>query len=230
MTPLQNIDTIVFDILGTLVDHTAGIRHALSKLVTDPAKVDDLVVIWEDHLSVEHQKVIDRERAYVSAETLDREAAQAVLDAAGITSTSAVDGLACAAKQLPGWPDSAEALARLSTKYELIGLSNADASSLLRINSTTDLRWHMALSTELAGTFKPDRPAYQLAIDAARKPANRILMVAAHAWDLRGAQRAGLRTAYLARPTSSPPEPHDNFDIRLSAISQLFTGSSHLRV
>jgi 2-haloacid dehalogenase len=46
-------------------------------------------------------------------------------------------------------------------------------------------------------------------------------MVAAHAWDLRGAQEAGLRTAYVARPVGDPPLPSDRFDLHTEGLADL---------
>lgn len=52
-------------------------------------------------------------------------------------------------------------------------------------------------------------------------PAERVLMVAAHAWDLRGAARVGMRTAYVPRPVADPPLRSDRFDLVLGGPSEL---------
>ncbi|GAA3545878.1 haloacid dehalogenase type II [Amycolatopsis ultiminotia] len=219
MPPLHDVDTIVFDILGTLVDDTAGLRTALAELA--PGRADDLVALWGRRLSAEHRRIVDRERAYVPGSVLDREAAQTVVDAAGLSDPAAVDVLVRAARQRPAWPGSPDALARLGDGHELIGLSNADATELLRMNASAGLRWHTALSTQAVGSYKPDPAVYRLAIDCAGRPPERMLMVAAHAWDLRGAQAAGLRTAYLDRPAGDPPAAGDRFDLQLSTLAEL---------
>ncbi|AGP56004.1 haloacid dehalogenase type II [Streptomyces rapamycinicus] len=221
MPPLHDVDTIVFDILGTLVDDTAGLRAALAELVPDPGRVDDLVTLWGRHISTEHRRIVDLERAYVPGAVLDREAAQVVVDATGLSDPAVVDTLVRAARQRPAWPDSADALARLGADHELIGLSNADVTALLRMNAAAGLRWHTALSTQAVGTYKPDPAVYQLAIDCAGGSPDRMLMVAAHAWDLRGAQAIGLRTAYLERPGGDPPAAGDRFDMHLGSLAEL---------
>jgi 2-haloacid dehalogenase len=48
-------------------------------------------------------------------------------------------------------------------------------------------------------------------------------MVAAHAWDLRGAQALGLRTAYVERPVGDPPGPTDSFDLYATSLEDLAT-------
>ena len=46
-------------------------------------------------------------------------------------------------------------------------------------------------------------------------------MVAAHAWDLRGAQAIGMRTAYVQRPVGDPPRPTDSFDVHTESLEEL---------
>jgi 2-haloacid dehalogenase len=50
-----------------------------------------------------------------------------------------------------------------------------------------------------------------------------MLMVAAHAWDLRGAQAKGMRTAYVQRPGGDPPTNSDDFDWRFGGLDELVT-------
>ncbi len=46
-------------------------------------------------------------------------------------------------------------------------------------------------------------------------------MVAAHAWDLRGAQAVGMRTAYVRRPVGDPPVSTDSFDLHADGLDHL---------
>ena len=48
-------------------------------------------------------------------------------------------------------------------------------------------------------------------------------MVAAHAWDLRGAQAVGMRTAYVERPVGDPPSATDSFDLFVRSLDELAT-------
>ena len=105
----------------------------------------------------------------------------------------------------------------------MIGLSNASRSALLRLNAQAGLRWHQALSAETVLAYKPAPEVYQLAIDTAGCPPERVLMVAAHAWDLRGAQAIGMRTAYVQRPVGDPPTDSDAFDWRFNGLDELVT-------
>lgn len=93
MLSTQDIDTVVFDILGTLVDDSGGLRAALTGLVptADGGQIHDLVALWHRHIGGEHRRIVGGARDYVRGAVLDREAAQVVADRAGITDPAAVD-------------------------------------------------------------------------------------------------------------------------------------------
>ncbi|MFD0812966.1 haloacid dehalogenase type II [Amycolatopsis umgeniensis] len=194
----MEIDALVFDILGTLVDEPAGIRAAIRQAVPD-ADADELVDQWLGHVETEQRRIVAGDRPYAASDVLDREAAK-------------TDALATAGRRMPPWSDTVEGLNRLAERFPLIGLSNASRTTLLRMNAHAGLRWHQALSAEEVRSYKPDPAVYELAVKVAGAPPERLLMVAAHAWDLRGAQSVGLRTAYVARPVGDPPSPADRFD------------------
>ena len=92
---------------------------------------------------------------------------------------------------------------------------------MLRLNAHAGLRWHQALSAEAARTYKPAPEVYRLAVETAARPPERLVMVAAHAWDLRGAQAVGMRTAYVQRPVGDPPSVSDRFDWHVQNLSEL---------
>ncbi|PVC98554.1 haloacid dehalogenase type II [Streptomyces sp. CS014] len=225
------IDAVVFDVLGTLVDEPAGLRTGIRSL--DPSSALDgpgterLLLLWQRHIEREQRRIVDGDRPYLPSDALDREAAEVVARAAGaevpaaMAGPDAVESLARVARRLPPWPDTVAGLARLAEHFPLIGLSNASRTALLELNAHAGLRWHQALSAEDARTYKPDPAVYRLAVTVAGLPPDRLLMVAAHAWDLRGAQALGLRTAYVARPVGDPPTSSDRFDLYAEDLADL---------
>ncbi|MFE2505578.1 haloacid dehalogenase type II [Streptomyces rubiginosohelvolus] len=225
------IDAVVFDVLGTLVDEPAGLRAGIGALTPSPALdspgTERLLLLWQRHIEREQRRVVDGDRPYLPSDALDREAAEVVARAAGaevpgaVAAPDAVESLARAARRLPPWPDTVAGLARLAGHFPLIGLSNASRTALLELNAHAGLRWHQALSAEDARTYKPDPAVYRLAVTVAGLPPERLLMVAAHDWDLRGAQALGLRTAYVARPVGDPPTASDRFDLYAEDLADL---------
>ncbi|MFE6760571.1 haloacid dehalogenase type II [Streptomyces sp. NPDC057684] len=217
------IDALVFDVLGTLVDEPAGIRDGIRALdpSLDNSRVEQLLSLWQRHIEGEQRRILDGGRPYLSSDALDQEAARLVADAAGVGDPAAVAALARSGRRLPPWPDTVTGLARLAERRPLIGLSNASRTALLEVNAHAGLRWHQALSAEDARTYKPDPAVYQLAVTVSGRPPERLLMVATHAWDLRAAQALGLRTAYVTRPVGDPPTAADQFDLYADGLDEL---------
>ena len=225
MAEAYGIEVVVFDILGTMVDEPGGLRAAIRDAVpgADDASVDQLLTVWRDHVEREQQRVAEGGRAYANTEVIDREAAHRVADHARLADPAAIARLATASRRLKPWADSVAGLTRLARRFPVVGLSNASRATLLRLNAYAQLSWHQALSAEDARAYKPAPEVYRLALDAAGCPPELVLMVAAHAWDLRGAQAAGMRTAYVRRPVGDPPASTDTFDWRAGSLDELVT-------
>ncbi|WP_328323229.1 MULTISPECIES: haloacid dehalogenase type II [unclassified Streptomyces] len=223
MARASDIEAVVFDVLGTMVDEPGGLRAAIRNAVpaSDDTTVDQLLTVWQDHVGNEQQRIDKGDRAYANSEVIDREAAQQVAARAGLTDPAAIERLATAGQRMKPWGDSPAGLARLAGRFPVLGLTHASRASLLRLNAYAGLRWHQALSAEDARAYKPAPEVYRLALDAAGCPPERVLMVAAHAWDLRGAQAVGMRTAYVKRPVGDPPRETDTFNWRSNSLDEL---------
>jgi 2-haloacid dehalogenase len=84
---------------------------------------------------------------------------------------------------------------------ELVTLSNGATSVAEGLLTRAGIReaFGQLLSVEDAGMWKPARAAYDHALTACDVPAGEAMLVAVHPWDIHGAARAGLRTAWLNR-------------------------------
>ncbi|WBB59525.1 haloacid dehalogenase type II [Streptomyces sp. WMMC500] len=223
MPEIRDAEIVVFDVLGTLVDEPGGLRAEIRAAApaADDAAADDLLALWQGHVEAEQARMARGQRPYADSETVDREAAELVAERAGVTDPAAVARLATATRRLPPWPDSAAGLDRVARHFPVAGLSNAAGPALLRLAAHGGLRWHQALSGAAVRAYKPAPEVYRLAAEAADCPPERVLMVAAHAWDLRAARENGLRTAYVPRPVGDPPAETDAFDWHFDGLDGL---------
>ena len=226
MAEIRDIEVVVFDVLGTLVDEPSGLRAAIRKAVpaSDEETVDQLLTAWQQHVESEQQRMEQGHREYANTQVIDLEAAQLVAEPrrdSPIRRPSRswlrrVSGCPRGTTRLlasSGW--------RSTSRWSVS--PTPAASALTRLNAYAGLRWHQALSGEAALAYKPAPEVYQLAIDTAGCAPERVLMVAAHAWDLRGAQAIGMRTAYVHRPVGDPPTTSDAFDGRFNGLNELVT-------
>nr|WP_242422556.1 haloacid dehalogenase type II [Nocardiopsis sp. TSRI0078] len=223
MAPHPDTDMVVFDVLGTMVDEPGGIGRGLRTLLPDidEARTGELVEAWYGYIDEQQQEILAGRRPYVGSTAIDLEAATRVAAEAGVGDADAIRALAASAQRLEPWPDSVPALDRIASRFPVVGLSNASHSALTRISAHAGLRWHQVLSAEDARGYKPHPDVYRLAIANAGCSPDRLLMVAAHAWDLRGAQAAGMRTAYVERPVGDPPGAEDSFDLEVESLDDL---------
>jgi 2-haloacid dehalogenase len=131
------------------------------------------------------------------------------------------------ASRMPPYPDSAAALDRLRRGGLAVGvLTNSETGAAERVLEAAGLRERLSLvvGVDEVKAFKPDPRVYQLGARRAAAPPEEIWMVAAHGWDLLGASRAGMRTAWVARKERYPLETHPRPDVAgddLLAVAEL---------
>jgi 2-haloacid dehalogenase len=222
---LHDVEIVVLDVLGTLVDEPGGLRAAIREAAPtcDEPAVDELFAAWTRHRDREQGRIARGVRAYVSTDVIDREAAETVADHAGLADPATVHRLATAARRPSPWPDTVAALERLAGRLPVTGLSDASHATLMRLSADAGLRWHLALSGEAVRAYKPAPEVYRLALRAAGCRPDRVLMVAAHAWDLRAARASGMRTAYVRRPVGEAPAADEDVDGRFADLDELAT-------
>ena len=103
-------------------------------------------------------------------------------------------------------PAGLSALAALGPR--MVTLSNGQLSVAEQLLGRAGLTAHFErqLSTEDAGFWKPAPAAYAYAAGRCRSRPGAMMLVAAHPWDIDGAHRAGLHTAWINRTGASYPD------------------------
>jgi 2-haloacid dehalogenase len=97
-------------------------------------------------------------------------------------------------------------LETLRQRRVVAALSNGNLGLLVDLVRHGDLRFDCLLSAELAQVYKPDAEVYLTGTRLLGLEPGEVMMVAAHPFDLKGARRAGLRTAFIDRPLEYGPE------------------------
>lgn len=121
-------------------------------------------------------------------------------------------------------PDVAEGVKALtSSGIRLVTLSNGStyvAETLLESAGVRDC-FEMLLSVDLANAWKPAASAYKYALDQCSiDPANAMLVVV-HPWDIDGAHRVGLATAWVNRTNGRYPHYFTKPDLEVATLTQL---------
>ena len=224
--PAPRPRALVFDVMGTVVDDVGGVREAtvaaLARRGDDEQAALRVAAATATGLKELMRRVSSGDRPWASHRDLRDKAVRAAFSEAGLAPPDG--GLVAELVDVVGtfkpWPDSAAGLDRLRAHRLVVALSNADLDELAFLSLTGGLAWHLALSTSPSQTFKPDPRAYGVAIDALDLRPSQVMMVAAHAWDLRGGARLGLQTCYVRRPDEGPP-PEGEFDLVVDDLLEL---------
>lgn len=105
----------------------------------------------------------------------------------------------------------------------LVTLSNGSASVAEALFDRAGIREHFErlLTVEDAGRWKPAPEAYAYALQQCGVDPEDAMLVAAHPWDIDGASRAGLTTAWVNRTGGPYPEYFSAPDIAAVSLTDL---------
>lgn len=127
----------------------------------------------------------------------------------------------------PAWPEVKEAMRGIREDLGLETFVHANGTTRLQLDLTrsSGLSFNMLFSSQLLGVYKPNPEAYQKGLDLVKLRPEDVVLVAAHAYDLRGAQQCGLRTIYVHRWTDDIDEDmekvKEEFDVFLEDMVEL---------
>jgi 2-haloacid dehalogenase len=121
----------------------------------------------------------------------------------------------------PDVPDGVRAL-RASGR-RLVTLTNGSTGVSEKLLGDAGIReeFEALLSVEDAGAWKPARAAYEYAARACGTDPADMLLVAVHPWDIDGAARAGLATAWIDRAGTPYPDSFTAPTLRATGITGL---------
>lgn len=106
-------------------------------------------------------------------------------------------------QELPAHPEVEENLGRLrEAGIRLAALTNSTQQVANAQIDNAGLREHFeqVLSADAVKRLKPSPEPYRMAAESLEVEINEVRLVAAHAWDVTGALRAGCAAAFVARP------------------------------
>jgi 2-haloacid dehalogenase len=148
-----------------------------------------------------------------------------LLDAAGIAHPEeAARRLAGSLGDLPLHPDVADAVRSLrAAGYRLVTLTNGSARVAEQLFAAAGIvgEFEKLLSVEDAPNWKPHPSSYAYAEQACATRPDQMVLVAVHPWDIHGAARAGLRTAWVNRDGGPYPGHFAAPDVVVPSLAEL---------
>ena len=192
------VSALVFDVFGTAVDWRTGIAAVASRHGLPGERFADA---WRARYAPSMDLVRRGELEWMNLDALHRRSLDELLEefgAAGLGEPERRE-LVLAWHRLPAWPDSAQGLERLRSRYLLATLSNGGVALLTNLAKQAGLRFDCILSAELVRHYKPDPEVYLMAAELLTLEPSQVGMVAAHRNDLRAAQGCGLKAVFVER-------------------------------
>jgi 2-haloacid dehalogenase len=207
---LSGLRALTFDVFGTCVDWRSGVAAEARRLGAQSGVDGDwerLADAWRALYVPSMDRVRRGELPWTNFDRLHRSSLEQVLREVGAEGFDAAarDALTVAWERLPAWPDAARGLERLTHGFTVATLSNGNRSQQAALICFAGLPFQRLISAEDFHHYKPDPEVYLGAASVLGLDPRQVMMVAAHKSDLRAAQAAGLRAAFVERPMEKGP-------------------------
>lgn len=195
--PAPYSGTLFFDVNETLLDTTELNRVVAQRLGDRPERAE----AWFTAL-LHHSLVESVTGSWHNFGDIAEAVLQMTATRYGITLPADATPLADIIAAMPAHPDVAAGLSALQQQgFTLVALTNSSEALAEKQLSSAGLArlFTRILSVEQVQVYKPDLKVYQWAMQEMDQPASQCMMVAAHGWDVGGAKRAGMKTAFVTR-------------------------------
>lgn len=227
----MRVRALLFDVFGTLVDWRAGVARELEVFGRERGIVADwteLTDAWRAAYVPSMERVRRGELPWMNLDALHALSLRELAPRFGLPTFAEADLQRCVKSwhRLDPWPDVRLGLERLRREWILSTFSNGNLALLIDLARRGDLRFDVLLSAEIFRCYKPDPQTYLGAAELLGLAPRDVMLVAAHASDLRAAAAHGLRTAFVARPQEfGSPEKADRpaaeFDFAVATLNEL---------
>lgn len=206
----MDVQAILFDVFGTVVDWRGSLIEELSAWGAERGVGADwtgLVDTWRGAYAPSMDRVRRGELPWTKLDALHMATLREIGPRFGLVglSDADMDWVNRGWHRLRPWPDSVPGLQALHPRYILGPLSNGNVSLLVDMARGAGLPWDAILGAEVFGHYKPDPETYLGACRLLSLEPNQVMLCAAHNHDLAAAQKLGLRTAFIPRPTEYGP-------------------------
>jgi len=223
--PLERVNTLTFDVFGTVLNLSGSIVPRLEKLlksckVPESIKGVDVWQHWRQRQRIEQYQdnllmlghsgylPVKKRSLIYSLRTMKIE-----------FNYDQIDEFMSIYYELTPFEDAVKGLLRLAKKYKLVILSNGEENFLQKLaEKRIGIDFHSILSAEMVGQFKPHPAVYRFASKRLGLEPDEIMMVASHAFDILGARHSGFRGAYVNRYDL----PYDESKYRPDIITEDF--------
>ncbi|KAK7902820.1 hypothetical protein LTR67_002466 [Exophiala xenobiotica] len=199
------VKAVFFDFMGTCLDWHSGAIRVLPQSITESNR-SKLALEWRhDYFDANAARLVAKQ----SPEDIDvtlLKTLEALLDKhpehKPLFDEQTKDRCVSVWHSMPAWSDVPGAVEKLKEAgYEVFVFANGTPRLQLDLCKSSGLKFDMLFSSEILGVYKPAPESYQKTLSLVKVKPEESVMVAAHAYDTRGAKEAGMKTVYIHRWT-----------------------------
>jgi 2-haloacid dehalogenase len=166
---LNDFEVLSFDCYGTLIDWEAGIWDALQPLImhnggSGPSRGEALALF-----AAEENRIEANQPGLAYPDVLARVHAELAAGSGLRTSAELDRNFASSVGHWPAFPDTAEALRMLKSRYRLVILSNVDRAGFAASSRKLGVTFDAICTAQDIGSYKPAASNFQFMIECVKR-------------------------------------------------------------
>ncbi|KAE8309671.1 HAD-like domain-containing protein [Aspergillus transmontanensis] len=207
MSKLTNYRLLSFDVYGTLIDWETGVWNAIQPTLASnnaPITRSDYLKLYQELEKAQQTKTPDMPYSQLLSTIHPQIASRLALNPPTAEESNRFGE---SVGQWPAFPDTVEALKRLSKHYKLVVLSNVDRESFQKTNagSLQGFPFDLVITAQDVGSYKPNVANFEYMLKAVKEQfgveAEQVLQTAQSQFhDHHPAKKMGLRSSWIERP------------------------------
>ncbi|KAB8224646.1 HAD-like domain-containing protein [Aspergillus novoparasiticus] len=207
MSKLTNYRLLSFDVYGTLIDWETGVWNAIQPtLASNNAQItrSDYLKLYQELEKAQQTKTPDMPYSQLLSTIHPQIASRLALNPPTAQESNRFGE---SVGQWPAFPDTVEALKRLSKHYKLVVLSNVDRESFQKTNagSLQGFPFDLIITAQDVGSYKPNVANFEYMLKAVKEQfgveAEQVLQTAQSQFhDHHPAKKMGLKSSWIERP------------------------------
>lgn len=226
----KTIKAVFFDFMGTCLDWHKSVVESFPASVT-AGEASKIALEWRRQYFLENDRRVRQNEPPEDIDDTLARVLEGVLDQfrdhQPTFDSEGKNRMIEAWHNQPAWPEVENVIRSIRDDIGLEVFVHANGTTRLQLNLilSSGLKFNMLFSSQLLGLYKPKPEAYMKALELVKLQPEEVVMVAAHAYDLRGAQRCGMKTIYIHRWTDDIDEDmkkvETEFDVFLEDMGGL---------
>ena len=220
----SHIKAVLFDFMGTCLDWCSAVTAGLPLTIPEEQR-REFALTWRVAYFRENER---RLQAGLPTEDIDETLTRTLdyllsSDYASLASHFSPETkpkiIASWHNQL-AWSDVAPALQQLRDELGCEVFVHANGTTRLQLDliRSSGLNFDLLMSSQMLGQIKPAPEPYLKGLALIQRKPQECVLVAAHAYDVRGARDVGMRTIYIKRDTDDTHEDLSNIDTEFDAV------------